>query len=157
MIASNSKARLHYREAGSVDAAAMLNCRAGDNTAGPGDSRIAAYLDGHHHPQQALPPRTAFVALDGDDVVAYIAGHATTRHGCNGEVQYLYVAPSYRRAGVASALLELMARWFDARAIRRVCVNADLESEGAQPFYIARGAQRLNRYWFIWEDIATVI
>ncbi|MFL5558353.1 MAG: GNAT family N-acetyltransferase, partial [Gemmatimonadaceae bacterium] len=90
-----------YREATSADVPAMERCRDRDTQAGPADARMAAYLDGKHHPQQALPTRTAFVALAGDDVVGYIAGHATERYGCAGEVQYLYVAPAYRRHRVA--------------------------------------------------------
>jgi len=149
-------ARLRYREATTVDVPAMQRCRATDIPAGPADARMAAYLDGQHHPQQALAARAAFVALDGDDTVAYIAGHATTRHGCAGEVQYLYVAPRYRRAGVAGHLLQSMARWFEMQGIHRVCVNADLESAGAVPFYMAHGARALNPYWYIWDDIRIV-
>ncbi|MFN2637474.1 MAG: GNAT family N-acetyltransferase [Gemmatimonadaceae bacterium] len=131
----------------------MERCRAGDREAGPADARMAAYLEGQHHPQQALAARTAFLALDGDDVVGYIAGHATTRNGCSGEVQYLYVVPPYRRQGVARHLLNAVARWFQTQGIRRVCVNANIESAGAVPFYLAQGAIPLNTYWYVWEDI----
>jgi len=148
---------LRYREATSADVPAMQRCRASDRQAGAADERMAAYLDGQHHPQQALAARTAFVALDGDDVGAYIAGHATTRHGCSGEVQYLYVAPQHCRAGVASHLLRSMARWFEARGIRRVCVNVDVEGAGAVAFYTAHHAQPLNTYWYIWDDIRIVL
>ena len=165
----SSFSSLRYREATSADVLAMERCRASDVAAGPADPRMAAYLDGQHHPQQALAARTAFVALDGATVVGYIAGHATTRHGCAGEaagatagagpvgeVQYLYVARSYRRAGVATQLLECLARWFEGQGIRRVCVNADVDSAGAVPFYVAHGASPLNSYWRIWNDIRTV-
>lgn len=144
---------LRYREATSADVPAMERCRAVDSRAGPADERMAAYLDGHHHPQQALAPRTAFVALDGDNVAGYIAAHATTRHGCSGEVQYVYVAPGFRRHGVARRLLSFAARWFHDRGIDRVCVNADVESVGAVAFYTAAGAVPLNKYWYVWEDI----
>jgi GNAT superfamily N-acetyltransferase len=87
-------------------------------------------------------------------LIGYIAGHATTRYGCSGEVQYLYVAPDYRRRGVASRLLGALARWFDTHGIARVCVNADTESVGAVPFYGAHGARPLNPYWYIWDDIS---
>ena len=147
---------IRYREATSADAPAMTRCRATDHAAGPADPRMAAYLDGRHHPQQALAPRTAFVALAGDDVVGYIAGHATTRYGCSGEVQYLYVVPSQRRAGVAQRLLREMATWFSAKGIRRVCVNADVDSPGAVPFYLAQGATAINQYWYQWDDITTL-
>lgn len=146
-----------YRQASSADVPAMERCRASDPEAGPADPRMAAYLDGRHHPQQALAPRTAFVALAGDDVAGYIAAHATTRYACSGEVQYLYVAPHYRRYGVARRLLCSVARWFQTQDIRRVCVNADLESAGAVAFYTAQGARPLNKYWYVWEDIRILL
>jgi GNAT superfamily N-acetyltransferase len=131
----------------------MERCRATDLKAGPADARMAAYLDGKHHPQQALPPRTAFLAVTGHGVVGYIAGHATTRYGCSGELQYLYVVPSYRRRGVARDLLRCLARWFDTQGIQRVCVNADIENAEAVPFYCAQGAIPLNSYWYVWDNI----
>jgi GNAT superfamily N-acetyltransferase len=118
---------------------------------------MAAYLDGLHHPRAALAPRIAFVSVDGARVIAYIAAHATTRSGCAGEGQYLYVNPAYRRSGVARRLLDLVARWFHARDIRRVCVNADIESEGAVPFYTALGATPLNPHWYVWDDIGRLV
>lgn len=148
---------LRYREASSADVPAMEHCRAADRRAGPADPRMAAYLDGQHQPRQALSLRTAFLALAGDDVVGYIAAHATVRYGCSGEVQYLYVASHYRRLGVARRLLRLIARWFQSAGIRRVCVNADVESAGAVAFYSSQGAVPLNTYWYIWEDIGTLI
>lgn len=153
-----------YQEATSADVPAMARCRAADPDAGPADERMARYLDGEHDPQQALPPRTAFMALGGGEVVGYIAGHATTRllpnavkrYGCEGEVQYLYVAPVARRHGVAGQLLRLLAEWFDRRDIRRVCVNVDVDSAGAAPFYLAARARPLNRHWYVWDDIRSV-
>ena len=129
----------------------MLESRLGDPAAGPGDARMAAYFAGDHHPQQALAPRVGYVALDDDRVVGYIAGHLTRRHDCQGEVQYLYVAPAYRRLGVASALLELLADWFTRQGARRVCVNVNLESPAAAPFYRSHGAEPLSKFWYVWE------
>lgn len=145
------------READSADVPAMERARATDHAAGPADARMAAYLEGRHHPQQALAARTAFVALIGAEVVGYIAGHETTRYGCNGEVQYLYIAQRLRRQGVARTLLQSLAAWFADRGIRRVCVNADVESPGAVPFYVAAGAVPLNTFWYMWEDIGRVL
>lgn len=148
---------LQYREATSADVPGMERSRAGDPDAGPADERMPAYLEGRHHPQQALALRTAFVALDGPTIAGYIAGHATTRYGCAGEVQYLYVTPAYRRRRVASRLLVSLARWFHARGVARVCVNADIESAGAAAFYTAHGARPLNPYWYVWDDIGTIL
>lgn len=152
--------QLRYRTATSVDVPAMARCRASDPEARPADDRMAAYLEGQHHPQQALGPRTAFVALAAEEIIGYTAGHATTRFGYDGEVQYLYVAPRYRRRAVARNLIRLLAAWFVEHGIRRVCVNVDLESPGAEPFYAALGARpssQSRRYWYVWEDIETLL
>ena len=149
-------ADVRYRAATSADVPAMERCRAADAESGPADARMAAYLEGRHHPQQARAARTALVALANDEVVGYIAGHATTRYGCAGELQYLYVVPGFRRRGVARELLRALAEWFEREGIGRVCVNADLESAGAVPFYRAQGAAPLNEYWYVWEDIGEV-
>lgn len=151
---------LWYREATIADVAAMEQARATDAEAGPPDARMAAYLAGRHHPRNALAPRAAFVAIDDkadSSVVAYIAGHATTRYGCAGEVQYLYVAPKYRRHGVGSELLQCVARWFRTHDIKQVCVNADIESAGAVPFYAAHGARPLSAHWYVWDDIRSIL
>jgi GNAT superfamily N-acetyltransferase len=146
-----------YREATTVDAPAMTRARADDAAAGPADPRVAAYLDGRHHPQQALAPRVAYVALDDTGVAGYIAGHLTTRFGCEGELQYLYVARHLRRRGVAGELLRRLAQWFRAHDARRVCVNVDVDSPAATPFYESQGATPLDRFWFAWDDIGAVL
>lgn len=147
---------LRYREATSADVPAMERSRTADAQSGPPDARMGAYFDGKHHPQQALAARTGFVALDGLKVVGYIAAHETTRFGCAGEVQYLYVAPAYRRCGAARELLQCVALWFQKNGIARVCVNADIESVSAVAFYMAQGAKPLNTYWYVWEDIGVL-
>src|SRR5438552_9190725 len=135
------------------DVPAMAGCRLTDPAAGRADTRMAAYFKGQHHPQQALLPRVGYVALADDGVVGYIAGHLTTRHGCAGEVQYLFVAPAYRRRGVATALLQLVAEWFGQQDAQRICVCVDADSPAAQPFYESVGASPIRRYWYVWDDI----
>jgi ribosomal protein S18 acetylase RimI-like enzyme len=139
------------------DVSAMADCRQTDPSAGPADPRMAAYFSGQHHPQQALLPRVGYVALAGDVVIGYIAGHRTTRHGCAGEVQYLFVAPAYRRRGIATALLQLLAEWFQEQAGQRVCVCVDADSPAAQPFYESVGASPFRKYWYAWDDIGAVL
>ena len=143
-----------YREATSADVPAMEECRLGDPGAGDADPRMAAYLDGRHHPGQARAPRVAYVAeLDGR-VAGYIAGHLTRRFKCHGELQYLYVSPSHRRAGVASSLVRLLARWFLAQGAHRVCVNAG--GDTASKFYRRLGAEDVKPHWLVWNDIERV-
>jgi len=148
---------LRFREASAADVAAMALCHLDDpNTPAP-DSRIAGYLDGIHHPQQALRPRIAYVALVDDVIVGYTAGHRTTRHDCEGELQCLFVSPKFRRQGIATELLKLLARWFESQNARKVCVALAGDSPPeAQPFCDSAGAVPLKKYWYAWEDITTV-
>lgn len=99
----------------------------------------------------------AYFATVGEAVAGYIAGHLTRRYGCDGEVQYLYVAPAYRHAGVASMLLRQLAAWFEAQGAARICVDVNAYSPGARPFYASHGAQPLRPCWMVWPDIKTVL
>src|SRR5262245_62286348 len=148
---------VQFRIATSADVAGMAQCRLIDPAAGAADSRMAAYFNGTHHPQQALPPRIGYVALAADSVVGYIAGHLTTRHACAGEVQYLFVAPAHRRRGIASALLRLLAGWFREQGAAKVCVCVDADSPAAHPFYEYVGAVPFKKHWCMWEDIGVLL
>lgn len=152
----SSRQQFAYREATSADVFAMAGCLQSDVDAGPADPRMAAYLDGQHHPQHALASRTAYVALVNNVIIGYVAGHCTRRFGCEGEAQYLYVAATHRRNGVATALLGQLAAWFLAQGARRICVNVDVDSPQAAPFYRENGATPLTVHWYIWPDIGMV-
>src|SRR6267378_7162895 len=64
-----SPRNIHYRAATLADVVEMARCRLADPAAGPADPRMAAYLEGKHHPRQALTARIAYVALVGERVV----------------------------------------------------------------------------------------
>ena len=68
-----------------------------------------------------------------------------------------FVAPAYRRRGVAKALLGLMAAWFSEQGARRVCVCVDAGSPAAEPFYDSVDAAPFKRYWRIWDDITLLL
>ena len=146
-----------YREATSADVPDMVHARASDLEAGPADTRMARYLDGEHHPQKALTPRTAFVALKGGSVVGYIGGHLTRRYDCDGELQYLYVVREERRAGIASELLRLLARWFAEHDAHQVCVGVDEDNSGAHNFCAYHGAKGLDLAFLAWSNIQDVL
>jgi len=148
---------INFRVATSADVAAMAQCRLSDPAAGAADSRMAAYFDGQHHPQQALPARVGFAAFEADSMIGYVAGHLTTRHGCAGEVQYLFVAPAYRRRRIATALVGLLAAWFQEQGAARVCVCLDDDSPAARPFYANLGAIPIKRLWYAWDDIGILL
>jgi GNAT superfamily N-acetyltransferase len=81
----------------------------------------------------------------------------TERFECQGEIQYLYVAPAHRRLGVARNLFRLLAAWFGEHHALRVCVNVDIDSPGALPFYLSVSATDLRPHWMEWRDITSVL
>jgi len=143
-----------FRVATSADVPAMEACRVGDTDAGEADWRMAAYLDGRHHPGQARAPRIGFIAVGDQRVIGYIAGHLTRRYRCDGEVQYLYVAPAHRRSGVGRALVRKLADWFLPQGAKKVCVNA--ADDSAAEFYRRIGAVDLKPHWLAWDDIQSI-
>jgi GNAT superfamily N-acetyltransferase len=108
------------------------------------NQRIRWYLSGEHSPREGLPARAGFVAVEGDALLGFIAGHRTRRYGCNGELQWMNVALEHRGAGVADAMLAAMAAWFVRQGARRVCVDVEPKNTAARAFYARHGAQPLN-------------
>jgi ribosomal protein S18 acetylase RimI-like enzyme len=127
---------IRYREAIVEDVPEMESVRAPDSEAGPADVRMARYLRGEHHPQQALMPRVMYVAADTE-----------------AELQYLYVTPCHRRCGVASGMLHVLWRWFLERDASRICVDVEPDNAAARGFYLSHGATYLNSHWLVWPDI----
>jgi ribosomal protein S18 acetylase RimI-like enzyme len=123
---------------------------------GANADRMTMYLSNEHHPQYALPPRVAFVSFQDDKLHGFIAGHLTTRFGCQGELQWILVDPAYRGGSIASELLLRMAHWFIQNDSMHVCVNVEPENVRARGFYRHHGAVDLSEYWLHWPDIAQV-
>ena len=73
-----------------------------------------------------------------------------------GELQYLFVAPNYRRRGIATELIRLVADWFVEQGAAKVCVCVDADTPAAGPFYTARNAVPMQNFWVGWEDISVV-
>jgi len=149
---------LHYREAETSDVPALAQIRAADwGSEEYWQARITGYLNGELHPQKALAPRVMYVALEGDTIVGFIAGHLTRRYECDGELEWINVIPERRGTGTASELLRRLAAWFVAEKVRKVCVDVDPANPVARRFYARHGAQNLNPHWMIWNDIAEVL
>lgn len=121
------------------------------------EPRVSGYLSGKQNPQQALKPRTCHVAIDQGSLVGFIAGHLTRRYDCDGELQWINVAPEHRGGGVASALLRLIAAWFTTQNARRICVDVEPDNAMARAFYTRHGAQNLNDHWLLWTDIGIAL
>jgi aminoglycoside phosphotransferase (APT) family kinase protein len=89
-------------------------------------------------------------------VIGYIGGHLTQRYDCDGELQYLYVAPRHRRKGIASELLSLLAGWFAEQEASRICVDVVPDNAPARRCCARHGAVGLSEYWMVWPDVAAV-
>ena len=117
-------------------------------------NRITRYLAGELYPQQALAPRTAFVAIDGEEIIGLIAGHLTRRFQCDGELEWIDTIQQRRRQGIAGAMLRPLAQWFQQQGAMKVCI--DPGNPTARAFYTRYGAQPLNQHWMVWHDIREI-
>jgi len=145
---------MQYRLAIESDIPAMAGIR--DAEWGTGEywrTRIKGYMLCEHHPQLALKPRTMYVAVQGDVVVGFIAGHLTRRYECDGELEWINVISQHRGSGTASELLRLLARWFIGQNAFCICVDVDPLNLKARTFYMRHGAKELNKHWLVWHDI----
>jgi GNAT superfamily N-acetyltransferase len=120
-------------------------------------ARIAGYLDGSQDPRNSLSTREAFVALVENEVVGFVAGHLTHRHGCTGELEWINVARTHRGRGIASALLHAIAAWFVEANATKVCVDVVPANLSARRLYESHGARELNPHWLVWDDIGTIV
>jgi len=149
---------VHYRLADKSDVPAMARIRAAEwETEEYWRVRISRYLNRELHPQQALMPRASFVALEGESLVGFIAGHLTGRYACDGELEWINVVPECRGSAVASELLRLLAAWFAEQKASRICVDVDPANTTARRFYLLHGAENLNEHWLVWNDIKVVL
>jgi RimJ/RimL family protein N-acetyltransferase len=113
---------------------------------------ITLYLTGEHSPREALRDRAAFVALVGDELIGFVAGHRTRRHSCDGELQWLNIAPTHRGRGIADQLIARMGEWFVEQNAFRICVDVQPQNLAARKVYARCGAVPLNPHWMVWED-----
>jgi ribosomal protein S18 acetylase RimI-like enzyme len=121
------------------------------------ERRISNYLRGAIAAQHALPGHAVFVAdLDGV-VVGFIAGHRTTRHGCQGELEWIDVVAAHRRRGIAGQLVARLAEWFVEQQALRICIDVKPENLVARRLYTKYGARPLNPHWMVWDDIRVAV
>jgi GNAT superfamily N-acetyltransferase len=146
------------RPAEARDVPAMAAIRAAEwGTQGYWMARVEAYWSGTIWAREALPESAMFVAEMNGLVVGLVAGHRTTRHGCQGELEWINVARTQQRAGVAGKLLAAMAAWFVEHKALRVCVDVEPGNIAARAFYAKHGAIDLKPSWMEWEDVGVVL
>jgi GNAT superfamily N-acetyltransferase len=142
-------------EDGDIDAMAAIRAREWETEA-YWKGRIGSYIAVEQSPQQALPSRAVFVAVDDGQVVGFVAGHRTRRYGCDAELQWINVTPERRGDGIAGQLLAVMASWFVEQGALRVCVDVEPNNTGARGLYARYGAERLNHHWMVWQDVRVI-
>jgi GNAT superfamily N-acetyltransferase len=147
--------RHEYRKVQLSDIPMLARLRRTGEAGGASEERMAGYLAGTHHPQEALPPREMWLASEDGAPIGYVAGHLTRRFQCDGELQWIYVAPPARGTPVAGELLRILAGWFVTQGARRICV--DVGDERARRFYRRHGAVEIRQHWMMWDDIGTVL
>jgi GNAT superfamily N-acetyltransferase len=99
-----------FRPAEDEDLDAMAAIRAREwETEAYWRRRIGSYMAVEQSPQQALAARAIFVAVDDGTVVGFVAGHRTRRYACDGELEWINVAPEHRGRGLSGQLLAVMA------------------------------------------------
>jgi ribosomal protein S18 acetylase RimI-like enzyme len=150
-------AEIQYKKANEKDIPAMARLRSARwGTEEYWNARITGYMRGESDPQQALKPRMLFVAVDGENVVGFIAGHLTRRYGCDGELEWIDVSLEYRGKGIAWGLFRRLAIWFIEQKSLKICVDVDPDNLVAVKFYTRHGAEPLNKHWMFWKDISLV-
>jgi GNAT superfamily N-acetyltransferase len=143
-----------YRPATLLDVHAMAHLRREQWANAPDwEQRIASYLSGERHPRHALLPRVAIVAEQDDEIIGFVAGHLTRRFHCQGELQWINVAESQRRQGIATGLLQQLSEWFSSYDAYKVCVDVQPRNPAARAFYTHHGAEPLNDHWMVFTDI----
>ena len=114
--------------------------------------RIVGYFNRTYHPGFAEAARTIIVA-DCGEIVGFAAGHASSRLGCNAELQWMFVPPARQRQGIGSALLAALARWFERIGRTHVIVDCP-PANPSRAFYLNHGALPLDAHWLHWPHIA---
>jgi GNAT superfamily N-acetyltransferase len=117
------------------------------------EQTMLGYLEGSYSPRFAQGDRAVFVAWFETQRAGYVAGHRTTRFGCEGELQWLNVAEAFRGKGVADALIQRVLDWFLSNSIFKVCVNVDPDNIAGRKVYFRNGASELDSHWLIWLDL----
>jgi ribosomal protein S18 acetylase RimI-like enzyme len=121
------------------------------------EKRIGNYLRGEIAAQHALPGHAVFVAVREQAVTGFIAGHRTTRHACQGELEWMDVVSAHRRQGIAGRLIVTLAGWFIEQKALRICIDVKPDNTAARALYAKYGARPLNPHWMFWEDIRVAI
>lgn len=119
-------------------------------------ARIDGYLSLEFNPHQSTVQRLVYVAVQEQTIIGFIAGHLTKRNDYPGQVQWIMIAETFRRSGIASELLTILAGWFSEHHAIGVRTDIDPGNPSAEMFYRHHHASGINKYWLYWDDIRIV-
>jgi GNAT superfamily N-acetyltransferase len=117
--------------------------------------RWSTYFRGES-PAGSKCARLVLKASAGARFVGYVAGHLTSRHGMEAEIQSFYVLREHQRKGIGSALLSTLAEWLVGMSVAQLCVGIAAENP-YRAFYVKHGAHYLNEHWMYWSDIRPLV
>lgn len=114
--------------------------------------RWSKYIGRESWPQKALAERVVYKACIDGKTIGYIAGHLTTRHGKDAEIESFYVLKGSQRVGVGRALLLLLIGWARSHKASSLCVGFAPKNK-YKAFYLKYGGKYINPHWIYWDDI----
>lgn len=148
---------IRYREANLLDVPEIARlCADSHLEEGYWRARLTGYMKLEFNPHQATSQRLIYVAVHKGVVIGFVAGHLTKRQEYAGQIQWIATDAQWRRTGVGSELLWIMAGWFVENQVASVRVDLDPDNNTAQSFYQHHHAASINRYWLYWDDIGIV-
>jgi len=107
-------------------------------------------------PLTSKPERIILKAVDGEEIIGYLAGHLTTRFGMDAEIQSFYILHEYQRQGIGTALLCRFSDWLKTHQGVSLCVGV-LPANPYKAFYLKNGGKYLNEHWIIWNDVSVIL
>lgn len=114
--------------------------------------RWEGYLTEGSKAQDALGDGFVIAALAGDEMLGFAGWHHTRRHGCDGELQSMYVDFAHQGKGIGSALLHEIMRRLKAGGGEGLCVGYEPDNPYRR-FYMKHGAEEINPHWAVWREL----
>lgn len=113
--------------------------------------RWAGYMTGEMSPLQARGDRVVLKACVDGEIVGFLAGHLTTRHDRDAEIQACHVRRQYQRFGIDERLLLRFIAWSQQHNAHSLCVELAQNNPYRERF--ARyGGEPLGTQWICWDD-----
>lgn len=112
---------------------------------------IAAFQDGNvwpptWHEFEGFDPDGVFLGHDGDKLVSFVVSYVQPQALGQGYVSVVATAPSHRRRGIATALIDRAVRRFWSLGLRRVTVDVRADNLPAVHAYQSVGFHRIREF-----------